>query len=167
MVVKYFYEGLWANSKDVLSSSNNTQEMFCVGKNKPRMWWGEFEIRLTNTFVTVDKDAGRQVHTDKSKLSLLNKEIRAEFLTTTKTTIDTQMSVIPMTMTYSSVPANYRDTVNQRFPNEYYVKSNNRRIQTTCYCGGRGGRCGCGHQDRSGRGGRGGQYRGTGRKNDD
>ena len=40
-----------------------------------------------------------------------------------------QMSATLMTMTYSFALANYRNTVNKRFPNEYTVKINSRRIQ--------------------------------------
>ena len=39
------------------------------------MWWDKFEISLANVFVIVDKDAGRQVHTDKLKPRLLNKNL--------------------------------------------------------------------------------------------
>ena len=51
------------------------------------MWWEKLEIRLTNEFEIVDKDAGRQVHMGKKNLHLLNKNIRADFLTTMKRTV--------------------------------------------------------------------------------
>ena len=98
---------------------------------------------------------------------MLNKKVRAEFLATMKTTIEMQMSATPMTKTYSSALANYRNTVNQRFHNEYTVKRNNRRIQTTYSCGGRGGRGGRVYQGHGERGGRGGQGKGTVKINDD
>ena len=111
-----------------------------------------------------DKDSGHQVHTDKSKLHLLNKKLRADFLATMKMTIDIQMSATPMTMAYSFALENYRNAVNQRFPNESTVKRNNIRIQTTYSHGGRGGRGGRGHQGRYGRGGHGGRGGGKVRK---
>ena len=80
------------------------------------MWWDEFQIRLTNVFAIVGKDAGHQVHTDESKLRLLNKKIRADFLTTMNTTGEMQMSATPITITYSSALADYRNTVNQGLP---------------------------------------------------
>ena len=98
---------------------------------------------------------------------MLNKKVRAEFLATMKTTIEMQMSVIPITMTYSSTLTNYRDTGNQRLPNESDAKINNRRIQTTASHGGRGVRGGHGHQGHSGRGGCGVHGRGTVREKDD
>ena len=68
------------------------------------------------------------------------------------TTMDMHMSVTPMNMTYSSVIKNYRNTINQRFPNEYASKTNNRRIQTTASCGGGRGGAGRVHQGHGGRG---------------
>ena len=65
----------------------------------------------------VDTYAGRHVNTDESKLDMLNKKICADFLIIIKKNIDTQMNNTPMTMTYSYALANYRNTVNQRFPN--------------------------------------------------
>ena len=75
--LKDFYEGVGANSKAILSADNNIQEVYYAGKKKPHMWWDEFEIRMTNAFAIDDKDVGSQVHTDKSKLRLLNKNIRS------------------------------------------------------------------------------------------
>ena len=74
LALKYFYEGVGANSKAVLAAENNIQELFYAGKNKPHMWWDKFEISLANVFAIVDKDAGRQVHTDKLKPRLLNRK---------------------------------------------------------------------------------------------
>ena len=88
MALKDFHKGVGGNSKALLASENNIQELFYAGKKKSHMWWDKFDIRLNNTFVIVYKDAGRQVHTNKSKLSLLNKNFRADFLNTMKTTIE-------------------------------------------------------------------------------
>ena len=63
------------------------------------MWWDEFEVRLTNAFSAIDKEENRVVHTDKMKLRLLNKKIKADFLITMKTNIEMQMNITPMTMT--------------------------------------------------------------------
>ena len=117
LALEYLYGGVRKNSKAVLAAKNNIQDLFYAVKNKPHMWWNEFEIRMTNKFEIFNKDSGHQVHIDKLKLYLINKNIHANFLTTVKTTIETQMNVIPMTMTYSYELANYRNTVNQRLPN--------------------------------------------------
>ena len=131
MALKDFYEEVGANVKAIQAADNDIPELFYADEKKPYMWWGKFDIRLTNSFAIVDNDAGRQVRTDTLNLGLLNKNIRADFLTTMKTTIEIQMSITPITTTYSSVIVNYRNTVNQRFPNESSVKRDNRRIQIT------------------------------------
>ena len=99
MFLKDFYEGLGANTKAVLESEKYIQELYYADEKKPYRRWDEFEIRLINSFEIVDTDSGRQVHTDESKLPLLNKKVRANFLTTMKTIIEMHMSATPMTMT--------------------------------------------------------------------
>ena len=66
LALKDFYEGVGVNSKAVLEAERDIQELYYEGETKPHMWWDEFEISLTDAFWIVDKDAGRQVHTDKS-----------------------------------------------------------------------------------------------------
>ena len=74
MALKDFYEGVGENSKYVLEADNDIQELFYAGEKKPHMWWDKFETRMTNEFSIVDKYAGCQVQTEKSKLHLLNKK---------------------------------------------------------------------------------------------
>ena len=72
-----------------------------------------------------------------------------------------QMSMVPMNMTYAGALANYRNVVNQRFPQESITKETNGRIQSTGTCGRGGSGRGRGPQGQtSGRGG-------SGRRNDD
>ena len=73
LALKDFYEGVVENVKVVLAAEKDIQELYYAGKKKPHMWWDKFDIRLTNAFYIFDKEAGRQVRTGKSKLSLLNK----------------------------------------------------------------------------------------------
>ena len=70
------------------------------------MWWDKFEVKLTNDFAVIDKNIGRQVHTDMMKLRMINSKIRSEFLVTMKTNIDMQMNMQPMVMTYKSALSN-------------------------------------------------------------
>ncbi|MCP4745298.1 MAG: hypothetical protein GY874_04025, partial [Desulfobacteraceae bacterium] len=116
MTLKEFYEGVGANAKATLKAETDLQDLFYAGEKKPHMWWDEFEVRLTNAFAVVDKDAGRQVHTDEMRLRLLNKKIEADFLSSMKTNIEMQMNMVPMMMTFASVMSNYCNTVNQRHP---------------------------------------------------
>ena len=126
-----FCEGVGANAKATLAAETDIQDMFYTGEKPPHVWWDEFEVRLTNAFAIVDKDAGRQLHTDEMKLCLLNKKVRADFLGTMKTHIEIQMSMVPMNMMYTGALANYRNVVNQRFPQGSIAKKTNRRVQTT------------------------------------
>ena len=76
------------------------------------MWWDEFELRLTNTFANLDKNADRQVHKDTMKIRMLNIKIKADFLSNMKTNIQMEMNEVPCTMNYNnSALANYRNTV--------------------------------------------------------
>ena len=74
MALKEFYEGVGANAKATLKAETDLQDLFYAGEKKPHMWWDEFEVRLTNAFALVDKEAGRQVHTDEMRLRMLNKK---------------------------------------------------------------------------------------------
>ena len=165
-----FYEGVGANAKATLAAETNIQDMFYAGEKPPHMWWDEFDVRLTNAFAIVDKDAGRQVHTDEIKLRLLNKKIRADFLSTMKTHIKMQILMVPMNMSYAGALTNYRNVVNQRFPQGSIAKKTNQRIQSTGTCGRGGYGRGQGSQGwtggRSGHSGRGGRGNNRGRRND-
>ena len=150
-VLKDFYEGVGANSKDVIEAEADIKNLYYSGEKRPSMWWDQFESKLTNAFAILDKHAGRPLYPDVMRLRMLNGKIKADFLTTIKTTIEMQMTVIPMTMTYNTALTNYRNVVNQRYPYDPNARKNNRRIQATT--GRRAGRSGRGHEGR-GRGGR-------------
>ena len=125
------------------------------------MWWDKSEVKLTNSFALIDKNAGRQVHTDVMKSSMLNSKIRSDFLVESKANIEIQMNMQPSVMKYKSTLSNYRKKVNQRHPNANNTNNNCRRIHTLDGCEGRergGGRG-------SGRGGQGGRRHGSGNPN--
>ena len=113
-------------------------------------------------FALIDKNAGRQVHTDVMKLRMLNSKIRAYFLVAMKTNIEMQINMQPMVMTYTSTLSNDRNTVNQRHPNTNNPNNARGRIQTLA---GRGGR-GRGGVRGSGHGGQGGRVLGSRNPND-
>ena len=77
--LKEFHEGVSANAKATLKAVADLQYLFYVGEKKPQMWWDKFEVRLTNAFALVDKDAGRQVHTDEMRLCRLKERSRLTF----------------------------------------------------------------------------------------
>ena len=76
------------------------------------MWRNKFEVKLTTVFAVIDKNSGRQVHTDAMKLRMLNSKIRSEFLVATKTNINMKTNIQLMVMTYKSTLNNYNNTVN-------------------------------------------------------
>lgn len=97
----------------------------------------------------MDKDAGRVLHTDNMKLRMLNKKVKADFLSVMKNNIEIQMNMVPTTMTYSTALKNYRNAVNLRYPDNG-SKRTSRQIQSASGRG-RGGRGG--GRDSQGRGG--------------
>ena len=99
------------------------------------------------------------VHTDEMKLCLLNRKIKADFLSTMKTNIEMEMNMTPMPVTFANALLNYRNTgVNSRFPDNPNV--NNRRSSCRIQQASRGGH-GHGRGGRSGGRGRGGRGRGN------
>ena len=149
------YEGVGANAKAIVKAENDISNMFYSGEKKPHMWWEEFETRLTVAFATLDKEEGRAVHSDVSKLRLLNRKVKADFLETVRTSIELELARTPMTMTYNTALATYRNAVNRKFPKNDSVPKCTRRISKT--------NRGSNNEGRGGRGGRGRGGRGRGR----
>lgn len=90
------------------------------------------------------------------KLRILTKKVTADFLSTTKAAIETQMTAIPMNMTYFQALATYRQAVNLKFPPLMSSAKVTRRQQQVERGRGRG-------RGTRGRGGRTSQVRGAGR----
>eukprot|EP00978_Attheya_sp_CCMP212_P029763 scaffold106891_cov62-Attheya_sp.AAC.1 len=65
------------------------------------MWWEEFEKCLTKAFTTYVKKEGRVVHLEDMKLRTLLSKIKADLLKPIKASIETELTAIPMAMTYS------------------------------------------------------------------
>ena len=106
-------------------------------KKQPHAWWDKFEVKLTNTFSVIDTNAARQFHTDVIKLRMINSKLRADFLVAMKTNIEMQINMQPIVMIYTSTLSNYRNTFNQRHPNNNNHNKTCRIIQTLAGCGGK------------------------------
>ena len=130
LALRDFYEGVGSNAVSIIAAEKDLRDLFYTGERQPHMWWDEFESRLTNAFAVIDKDAGRIVHTGEAKLRLLNNKIRADFMITMKTHIEMEMIKVPCTMTFQAALANYRNTVNQKYPHDQQTHKK-RRIQNT------------------------------------
>ena len=80
------------------------------------MWWDEFERQLTDAFTTYDKREGRVVYSNNMKLRMLVDKISADFMKEVKAGISIELSKQPMTMTYETALAAFRNEVNRQHP---------------------------------------------------
>ena len=69
----------------------------------------------------------REVFSEEMKLRLLIKKGNADFLKTTKATIDLELSRTPMTMAYNHSPSMFRNEVDRKFIPD--LSSNNKLIE--------------------------------------
>ena len=77
IALKEYYKGVGANTKSILTADFNFQDIFYARDNPPHILWYRFEIRITNAFSVIAKDARGQVHMDEMKLKLLNFKAKA------------------------------------------------------------------------------------------
>ena len=148
------------HSNDILRADRILESLNYLGEKKPHMWWDEFEIQLNFAWNVYDKKERRQVHSEVMKLRTLQKKIKADFLTSSKATIDVALAAVPMVTTYDQAIKSYRQVVSAKYPPDITAAKSTRRINQTSR-GGRHQRGGRGN--RRGRGGRdGGRGRGRG-----
>ena len=100
LAIKELYKWVGTNAKAVLAAESDLQDLFYECEKKPHMWWDIFGIHLNNTFAVLDKNTGRQFHTDEMKLCLLKKKVGTYFLTFMKTNLYIHMNIVPMNITY-------------------------------------------------------------------
>lgn len=110
------YEEVGIFALDITRADQILERLFYSGEKRPTMWWDEFERQLTFAFTAYDRAEGRRVHSDPMKLRILVSKVKASFLGDTKASINTELSKIPMTMTYEVALASFRNTVNREFP---------------------------------------------------
>ena len=127
--LKEHYEGVGAHAKALVEAENDIQSLFYAGEKKPHMWWEEFETRLVTSFAVIDKHEGREVYSDTSKLRMLAKKVRTcDFLESTLSVIDLELTKEPVTLTFDQALANFRNAVNRKFPPEMSATKKTRRI---------------------------------------
>ena len=147
------YEGVGINSIDILRADEILDKLFYQGEKKPHMWWEQFEIDLDFAFNAYSRSEGRDIHSESMRLRILTKKVNADFLATSKAAIMTQMTAIPMNMTYIQALATFRQEVNRKFPPSISSRRPTRRVQQSERGRGRG----------RGIRGRGGRFPGRGR----
>ena len=112
------YKGVGIHSNDILRADRILESLSYLGEKKPHMWWDEFEIQMNFAFNAYNKKEGRNVHSEEMKLRKLQKEIKADFLASTKASIDVSLSATPMIMTYNHAMNSYRQVVKAKHPPE-------------------------------------------------
>ena len=89
------------------------------------MWWEEFEKQLNQVFHTYERNEGQVVQSNDIKLRILMSKIKVDFLATDQLTLTSQMSRIPMTLTYEDAVVTFRNAVLAKFPPDFLSQVSN------------------------------------------
>ena len=92
------------------------------------MWWDEFESQLTNAFNTYISIEKSRVHSNDMILRILNRNILVDLIQANKAYIKLELAKTPVTITYESALAEFRNQVEQKFLPEL-SSSNNRNTR--------------------------------------
>ena len=122
------YEGVGANSRDLITADKILDTLFYTGEKQPHMWWEEFETQLTKAFTIYERYEGRAVYSDLHKLRMLIRKVNADFLAQTKTSINIELTREPVTMTFDRALTTFRNEVNLKFPPQVGNARRTRRI---------------------------------------
>ena len=109
MALKYSYGGVGVHAVNALQADKVLNDLFYSGENKPHMWWEKFERQLTYAFNTYGRLNKRIVHSNDMILRMLNRKILADFLQATKASIKLELFKTPVTITYESALAEFRN----------------------------------------------------------
>ena len=146
------YEGVGINAIDIVRADRTIKSLTYTGEKKPSMYWDKFEKELNYAFNTYDKREGRVVYSDNMKMRLLLEKINVDFLSQTKTSIETELEKAQCGLNYDSALKLFRNKVNAKRPDSSNNANHRRRgINAANSRHQRGGR-----NNRGGRGGRGG-----------
>ena len=107
------------------------------------MCWDEFERYLTNKFNYYDHLKKKIVHSNDTRLRILNRKILADFLQETKASINLELTKTPVIISCENALAVFRNQVNHKILPE--LSSSNKRGTTRInesgtHGGGRGAR---------------------------
>ena len=131
LAIKTHFEGEGILQIKVMNAEWTIENIFYAGESPPNMWWTKFEQELNKAFAVIDAEVGQEVFTYDQKLRKLQKKIKADFLQQQKVGIDASLAMIPMTMTYTTVMAIYRNTVRNKYPVERQGNNSRRRVSET------------------------------------
>ena len=115
MVLKDHYKSVGAHAVNAVQA-DKVLIFLNSGKKKPHMWWDEFGRQLTYAFNIYDHLEKRRVHSNDTRLHILNRKILADLLQATKESINLELTKTPVTITYEHELAAFRNPVNHKFP---------------------------------------------------
>lgn len=114
--LKEHYKGIGMNAINIIAADKIMANLHYSGEKGPHMWWSEFEKQLTRAFVVYNKREGHQVYLDEMKLRCLIGKVNADFLQNNKNSLEIELTRIPMTMTFATALATFRNLVNKKYP---------------------------------------------------
>ena len=117
------YEAVGVNGVDISRADNNIRNLYYTGEKKPHIRWAEFEKQLNWAFGAHDKREKREVYSNEHRLCILLNKVKADFLEQTKSSINVDLSKIPIIYTYLQALSCLRDKVNEKYPP--HLTSNN------------------------------------------
>jgi len=142
--VKEHIEGRGVFRTELVQAEGRIKNLFYSGEKPPGMYWLRFEEQLLEAYRIVDREAGRVVHDDLSKLrELITNRIKSQELATLGANLRIELSRYPITMTFDRALSLYRDQIRQVHGNIMVgvgSTTNERRIRQTetWRAGGRG-----------------------------
>ena len=102
MALKDHYEGVGVHAVNGVQADKVLKGLFYSGEKKSHMRWDEFERQLTNEFNTYNCLEKRSVHSNDTRLRILNRKILVDFLQATKLYINLDLAKTPVTITYEN-----------------------------------------------------------------
>ena len=98
---------------DVVDAEKLIKILYYSGEKPPTMFWQKFEKDLKYAYAIVDRRAQRVVHDDEAKLrSLVNEQIKANFIKSTNTILKIQLITVPLTLIFQAALAALCNKVN-------------------------------------------------------
>ena len=84
IVLNDHYEGVGVHVVNVVQADKALSDFSYSGEKRPHMWWDVFERQLTDVLNTYDCLEKRSVHSNDTRLRILNRNILAYFPQATK-----------------------------------------------------------------------------------
>ena len=131
IALRNHYAGIGIMALNVTKAERIIESIFYTGEKPPTMYWDKFETELTWAFNTMDKHENRIVYSDPMKVRELMKKVKADFLESTKSTINVELAKNPIvpTITYQNAITSFRNAVKDKYPIDQRNTTNRTRRQ--------------------------------------